>query len=60
MKKSLPLQCPYKYMACDKLDTSTMTLTVSCMDCEHYKEEKGVRLTGSTPILSWIINLFKK
>lgn len=51
-------KCPYKAISCTKYNTATNTLDVTCVNCENY--DKGVKETGSTPLLDWFINLFKK
>ena len=57
MKRAI-YECPYTKESCDKLDTSTMTLTQQCTECKHY--DNGVRPTGSMPILELFKHLFLK
>ena len=47
------MKCPYKNIECIYVDTSGMSKTTECENCEHYN--KGIRETGATPVLAWII-----
>lgn len=56
MKKRIPFKCSYNDIPCSHLDTSTMTLDISCEKCEHY--DNGTRLSRGTPILESIVKFF--
>lgn len=59
MKKTVNFECPYNpEMSCTKLNTATNCLDVSCDKCEHYNN--GIIASRGTPVLEFIINLFKK
>lgn len=49
------LKCPYNNFECKQLNTSGESQIKSCSECNYY--EHGVRATGATPILAWLINL---
>jgi len=51
------MKCPYQNFGCTEVNTSGMT-KIECEDCHYY--DKGIRLTGATPILGYIINIFNQ
>lgn len=55
------MKCPHADIQCAYLDTAGMDKPVECNDCPHYKEpdENGIRATGATPFLAWLINKWK-
>jgi len=51
------MKCPYNYrIDCQFIDTSGMTKVRECEECPHFIGEDGIRATGSTPILSKLID----
>jgi hypothetical protein len=56
------MQCPYNpKIQCEFLDTAGMDKPVECKDCPHYKQpdKDGIRATGATPFLAWLLNKWK-
>ena len=51
------MKCNYANIQCDYLDTSGMTVPIECYECEHY--DIGIRETGATPVLAWIVEKLK-
>jgi hypothetical protein len=51
------MECPYQNFECTEVDTSGMD-KIECSDCKHYG--RGVRPTGATPILGWLIDKITK
>lgn len=49
------MKCPYDNKGCDGVDTSGMT-KIDCKNC--YRYNNGVRATGATPVLEWILRKF--
>jgi hypothetical protein len=47
------MRCPYQNFGCPFVDTSDMTKSVKCTECKYY--DRGIRATGATPILAWIL-----
>lgn len=49
------MYCPFEEnLGCPYVDTAVMDKTTTCQECEHYGS--GVRPTGATPILGWIVD----
>jgi hypothetical protein len=46
------MKCPYESnIECSYLETSGMSMTKECSDCERYIKAKGVQETGAMPVL---------
>ena len=53
------MKCPYKYKRdCLYVDTSGMTKTKYCSDCEWGK--KGIKETGAVPLFEQLLNTLNK
>ena len=52
------MKCPYNDFNCNLINTSGMSKTTECYECEHYN--LGVRATGATPILAKVIDSIHK
>lgn len=52
------MKCPFENIECAYLETSGMTKPVECSKCEHYN--KGIRKTGATPVLAWIVDKIQR
>ena len=49
------MKCPYEDdLGCPYVDTAVMDKEIECSECEHY--HNGVRPTGATPVLGWMID----
>lgn len=51
------MKCLYKEIDCNQVDTAGMSQIRSCNECPAY--ENGVRLTGATPNLGWLLSFFR-
>jgi hypothetical protein len=47
------MKCPYQNFDCPFVDTAGMFKSVRCPECKYY--ENGVRPTGATPLLAWVL-----
>jgi len=52
------MKCPYQVnFDCQFVDTLDMVKLVKCPDCKYY--DNGIRPTGATPLIGWIIGKFR-
>lgn len=50
-------ECPYDLKRCSEINTATMIMYKSCSECKRYNH--GIRPTGATPVLAWILKKLK-